>query len=49
MTLEQAIGMLKTEYERAMKLDFVINPLAYALHQVWKKADRKRGRPRNGR
>ena len=49
MTLEQAIEMLKTEYERAIKLDFVINPLAYALYQVWKKADRKRGRPRNDR
>jgi hypothetical protein len=46
MTLEQAIEMLKSEYERAKKLDFVINPLAYALHQVWKKADRKAGRPR---
>ena len=49
MTLEQAIEMLKAEYERATKLDFVINPLAYALYQVWKKADRKRGRPKNDR
>lgn len=49
MTLEQAIEMLKTEYERAIKLDFVINPIAYALYQVWKKADRKRGRPKNDR
>ncbi len=49
MTLEQAIDMLKAEYERAKKLEFVINPLAYALYQVWKKADRKRGRPKNDR
>ena len=49
MTLEDAVEMLKTEYERAKTLDFVINPLAYALLQVWKKADRKRGRPRNDR
>ncbi len=47
MTLEQAIEMLKTEYERAKKLEFVLNPLAYALYQVWKKADgSKQGRPR---
>jgi hypothetical protein len=46
MTLEEAIEMLKIEYERAKNLDFVIKPLAYALYQVWKKADRKAGRPR---
>ncbi len=40
MTLEKAIELLKAEYERAKTLEYVRNPLAYALYQVWKKADR---------
>lgn len=42
MTLEEAKKLLDEEYERAKRLDFVINPLAYALYQVWKKVDKKR-------
>lgn len=40
MTLVKAINLLKREYERALKLDYVHNPLAYALYVVWKVADR---------
>ena len=40
MTLEQAVRMLEEEYERAQKLQYVRNPLAWALHRVWKVADR---------
>ena len=40
MTLERAIEMLKKEYERAKNLEFVRNPLAYALHRVWREADK---------
>lgn len=39
MTLEKAIKMLEEEYERAKKFEWVHNPLAYALHKVWKRAD----------
>ena len=39
MTLEKAIEILKAEYERALKLEWVHNPIAYALYQTWKKAD----------
>lgn len=39
MTLEKAIDLLKEKYEQAKKLDFVKNPLAYALYQIWAKAD----------
>lgn len=39
--LHRAIKMLKAEYEKAKLLKFVYNPLAYALYQVWKVADRK--------
>ena len=40
MTLEQAKELLE-EYERAKRLDYVINPLAYALYNVWKKVDKE--------
>lgn len=39
MTLEQAIELLREKYERAKNLKYVINPLAWALYQVWKEAD----------
>lgn len=42
MTLEEAKKLLDQEYERAKRLDYVIDPLAYALHQVWKNADKQR-------
>ena len=41
MTLEQAKELLDEEYERAKGLKWVRKPLDYALHQVWKKADKK--------
>lgn len=45
MRLETAIKHLEQEYERARRLSFVRNPLAYALYQVWKEADRRGGAP----
>lgn len=42
MTLEEAIKLLEFEYEWVKRLDFVYNPIAYALYQVWKKADRRK-------
>lgn len=42
MTIEEAKELLDVEYERALQLDYVQKPLAYALHQVWKKADKER-------
>lgn len=47
MNLEDAIYLLKEEYERAQTQEYIKNPLAYALYQVWKKADSQR-RKRNG-
>lgn len=43
MRLQTAIKLLETEYEKAKKLEWVHNPLAYALYQVWKEADSKGG------
>lgn len=39
MTLKKAIKLLEEEHERAKKLDWVRNPLAYALYKVWKMVD----------
>lgn len=40
--LEKAIKLLEEEYERALKLEYIRNPLAFALYRVWKKVDRER-------
>lgn len=42
MTIEQAKKLLEEEYERAKRLEYVINPLAYALYQVWNIVDKER-------
>ena len=42
MTLEKAIQLLRIEFKKAKSLEWVHNPLAYALYQVWKKADAKK-------
>lgn len=41
MTLNRATKLLEKEYENAKKLEFVQNPMAYALYKVWQKADRE--------
>lgn len=42
MTLEQAIAILRRQYEEAKKLPYVKNPLAWALYHTWKIADKER-------
>lgn len=42
MNIQKAIIELQKEYARAITLDFVHNPVAYALYKVWRKADRER-------
>lgn len=41
--LEQAIKLLRVQYEVAKKLEWVHNPIAYALYNTWKMADEKWG------
>lgn len=48
MTLEEVIELLKVEYERARGLKYVINPLAFALYEVWKKVDKGTRRKKGG-
>ena len=40
MDIQKAIKLLEQEYERAKKSPFVQKPLAWALYQVWRRADR---------
>lgn len=42
MTLEQAITLLRKWYEKAQKSEYVQFPLAWALYQVWREADKER-------
>ena len=49
MDIEAAIKKLRAEYERAKNLEFVRNPLAYALYQVWKLADKDGGARSDGK
>ncbi len=49
MTLEKVTKMLEEEYERALKLEYVRDPLAYALYSTWKKVDESHGRRKEKR
>lgn len=40
MGIETAIKKLREEYAKAQGVEYIRNPLAYALHQVWKLADK---------
>lgn len=42
MDIETAIKKLREEYAKAQGLEYIRNPLAYALYQVWKLADKDR-------
>ena len=42
MHIEKAIRLLEEEYEKAKRLEWVINPLAYALYRVWKIVDKEK-------
>ncbi len=39
MRIETALKLLQEEYSRAKKLEYVRDPVAYALYKIWKKAD----------
>ena len=44
MTIGIAVKLLRAKYEKAKRLEWVEKPLAYALYQVWKIADRSEGK-----
>ena len=39
MKLETAIKKLIQRYEKAKKLSYIIDPVAFALYHTWKEAD----------
>ena len=41
--LGKAVKMLETEYARGRKLEYVRNPLAWALYKTWKWAEEMGG------
>ena len=41
MSIDKVKALLDEEYEHAKGLSHVIDPLAYALYQVWKQVDKK--------
>lgn len=42
MTLDQAISLLRKQYEKAKKSPYVKNPLAWASYHTWKIVDKER-------
>lgn len=44
--LRKVVELLHNEHEKAKRQEFVYDPLAYAVYQVWKAVD---GRRKNGR
>lgn len=47
--LEQAIEMLRKEYEKASNTRYVKNPLSWALYHVWKKVDEMNEKNKEGK
>lgn len=45
MRIDTALKLIQEEYERAKALEFVRDPVAWALYQVWKKADERMTTP----
>lgn len=41
MTLEKAIEILRANYERALKMEYVTKPLSWALYYTWREIDKE--------
>lgn len=41
--LDKAINYLHEQYDKALKMDYIKNPLAWALYQTWKHVDKGNG------
>ena len=39
MSIEEAIRLLRAQYEKDKQCAWIYNPVAHALYEVWKKAD----------
>lgn len=47
-SIEKAVEELREEYERATKLDYVRDPIGWALYRVWDRRERRNQRLRGG-
>ena len=43
-TLDEAIKILKANYEKAKRLSFVRQPVSWALYYTWQEVDKKENR-----
>ena len=41
MTVQRALKLVEREYDQAKKLDWIHNPLAYALYKVWRLVEKE--------
>ena len=46
--IESAIKYLHKQYDKALKMDYIKNPLAWALYQTWKYVDKGNGARMDG-
>lgn len=44
MTIQRALKLVEKEYGQAKKLDWIRNPLAYALYKVWRLVEKEEAR-----
>lgn len=47
MTIDQAIALLRANYDKALKSPCVHTPLAYALYHTWRYVDTKEEKNRS--
>lgn len=41
MTIEKAIEILRANYERAKRMEYVTKPLSWALYYTWREIDKE--------
>ncbi len=46
--LDNAIKHLHEQYDKALKIEYIKNPLAWALYQTWKYVDKGNGTRKGG-
>lgn len=46
--IESAIEYLHEQYDKALKMDYIKNPLAWALYQTWRYVDKGNGARKSG-
>lgn len=42
MSIDEAIQLVREHYENDLESAYIVNPVAHALYEVWRKADREK-------